>query len=46
MGVIIKDKLEIIKEPKTNHFDQTKDVNNSLKHEVDLIIKHNEFSAE
>ena len=46
VGVIIKDKLEIITEPKTNHFDLTKNVNNSLKYEVDLIIKHNEFSAE
>ena len=47
VGVIIKDKkFVIVTEPKTNHFDLTKDVNNSLKHESDFIIKHNEFLEE
>ena len=47
MGVKIEDNmLVIITEPKTIHFDLPKDVNKSLKYEVDSIIKHNTFLAE
>ena len=46
MGVQFEDnKLVIITEPKTFHFDLRKDVDN-LKHEIDFIIKHIEFLAE
>ena len=38
--MIKENKLAIITEPKTTHFDLPKDVSNGLKHE---IIKHNEF---
>ena len=40
MGVIIKDKLKIITEPKAIHFDLPKNVDNNSKHEIDFIIKH------
>ena len=47
MGVIINDnKLVIITEPKTIHFSFSKKIDNFLKHEINLIIKHNEFLAE
>ena len=47
MGVVIKEnKLVIIREPKTNHFDLLKDVNTNLKHEINFIIKDNKFLAE
>ena len=47
MGVIINDnKLATITEPKTIHFDLPKKIDNSLKHEIDFLIKHNEFLAE
>ena len=37
MGVIIKrNKLIIITEPKTFHFDLPKDVGNNLKHEFEI----------
>ena len=47
MGVFIGDnKLVITTERKTFHFDLHKNVDNSLKHEIDSITKHNELSAE
>ena len=47
MGVYIGDnKLVITTERKTFHFDLHKNVDNSLKHEIDSITKHNELSAE
>ena len=47
MGVITKEKkLVIIAETKTIHFDFSKDASNSLKHEIDFIIKHNEVLIE
>ena len=47
MRVHIEDnKLVIIAEPKTFHFDLPKDVDKNLEHEIDFIIKHNEFLAE
>ena len=47
MGVIIKgNKCEIITVPKTIHFDLPKNFHNNLRHEIDFIKKHNEFSAE
>ena len=46
MGVHIRDsKLVRRKEPKTNSFDLSKNVDNDLRHEIDLIIKHNELLA-
>ena len=38
--------LVIITEPKIIRFDLLKDVSNNLKHEIDSIIKHNEYLAE
>ena len=47
MGVSTEEnKLLIIREPKTVHFDWPKDVGHSLKHEIDSVIKHNCFLAE
>ena len=47
MGVVIKEnKLVIIREPKSNHFDLLKDVNTNLMHEINFIIKDNKFLAE
>ena len=47
MGVHSKNnKLVIITEPKSFHFDLPKDGGKSLKHETDSTIKHNEFLAE
>ena len=44
MGVHVEEnKLVIITEPKTTHFDWPRDITNSLKHETDSIIKHYEF---
>ena len=44
MEVRIRDKrLAITTEPKVIHFDLSKDIDNNLKHEIDSIIKHNEF---
>ena len=41
MGVIIKDcRLLTIKNPKTIYFDFPRDFQNSLKHEINYIIKH------
>ena len=46
MDVIIEDnKPVIITELNTIRFDLPKDVNKNLKHEIDFIIKHNEFLA-
>ena len=46
-GVVIKDnKLVITTEPKTIHFDLSKDVDNNLKHEINFIIKNKKFAAE
>ena len=39
-------KLLIITEPKTIYFDLTQDVVNNLKHEIDFIIKQNDFLAD
>ena len=36
-------KLAITTEPKTFHFDLSKDVDINLKHEIHFIIKHNEL---
>ena len=45
MGVIIKDnKLAIITELETIHFELSKKVGNNLKQEIDLIIKHNKIN--
>ena len=38
--------LVIITEPKIIRFDLLKDVSKNLKHEIDSIIKHNEYLAE
>ena len=47
MGVRVEDKkLAITVEPKTIQIDLPKDVGNILKHEIDFIIKQNEFLAE
>ena len=47
MGVHIRDKKqEVTIGPKTFHFDLTKDVDKTLKCEIDLIIRHNEFLVE
>ena len=44
MGVVIKEnKLVIIREPKTNHFDLLKDVNTNLQPEINFIIQDNKF---
>ena len=39
-------KLVLFIEPKIICFNLTKKVDNSLKHEIDCLIKHNEFFAE
>ena len=47
MGVHIKDnKLVTITELKSSNFHLPKDVDNNLKHEIDCIIKYDEFLAE
>ena len=47
MGVYIDDiKHVIITKPKTICFNLTENVDNSLKHEIDFIIKYNKFLAE
>ena len=47
MGVFIEgNKVAIITQPKTIPFGLPKNVDNSLRHEINLIIKHNEFLAE
>ena len=47
MGVYIYDnKLVIMIEPKTISFSLTKKVDNSLKHKIDIIRKHNGCLAE
>ena len=38
-------KLVITTEPKAIHFHLSKNVDNNLKHETDLIIKHNDLLA-
>ena len=41
MAVYIENnELVIIREPKTIRFDLYKEVDNTLKHEIDQIIKH------
>ena len=44
-GIIKKNKLVIIAEPKTIHFDFPNKFDNNLKHKIDFIIKHNECLA-
>ena len=46
--IIMKDKMIVIREPKTFHFkfDLPKDVERNWKHEIELIIKHNKSLAE
>ena len=39
-------KLLIITEPKTIYFDVKQDVVDNLKHEIDFIIKQNDFLAD
>ena len=47
MGKHIEDsKLVIITESNTIHFDLHKNVHKNLYHEIDSIIKHNEFLAD
>ena len=47
MGVHIGDnKLEITTGQKKFHFDFPKGVDWNLEHEIDFIIKHNEFLVE
>ena len=47
MGLIIKDnKFVITTELQTIHFYLLKDVNNNLTHEINFIIRRNEFLAE
>ena len=47
MGVHNGDNKRVVTtEPKTIHFDLSKDVDNNLKHEINSIIKHNEILAE
>ena len=47
MGMIIKDnKLIILIDPKTFYFALPKKVDNSIKHEIHFIIKHNKFAGE
>ena len=47
MGVHIEDnKLVVVTEPKSFHFDLLKDVDINLRHEVYFIIKQNELLAE
>ena len=43
---IENNKLVIVTEPKTIHFDLPKNVGKNLKREIGSITKHNEFSAE
>ena len=43
--IIIDDKL-VITEPKTIRFNLPKDLGNNLRHEIDFVIKHNNFLAE
>ena len=45
MEVIIITETVIITEPKTIHFDLSKDVGKNLKYEIDAIIKDNNFLA-
>ena len=43
MGIHIGDtKLVVTAEPKTIHFDLSKNFDNNLKHEINCIIKNNE----
>ena len=47
MGVHIgNSKLVVTTEPNTFHFDLLKHVDINLKHEIDIIIKHNDLLAE
>ena len=47
MGVHIEDnRLLIIAEPKTVHFNLSKDVDRKMKYETDFITKHDELLAE
>lgn len=46
IGVIINEnKLLLIAESKAIRFDLPKDVGKNLRHEIDFILKHNEFLA-
>ena len=47
MGIHISDnKLVIITEPKTIHFNLPKVISNKLKYEIDFIIRDNELLTE
>ena len=47
MGVYTRDnKIVITTEPKTIHFDLSKNADNNLKHKIDFIINHQELLAE
>ena len=47
MGVRIgENKLKMETEPKTIYFDLPKNIGNNSKHEIDFMIKHNEFLSE
>ena len=46
MGVDIGDsKLTIITKPKNFRYDLPKDIDNTLEHEIDYIIRHNKLLA-
>ena len=45
-GIIKNNKLVVLVEPKTIHFYLPKVFRNNLKHEIDFIIKQNDFLAE
>ena len=44
--IITKEKMIVIRDPKTFHFDWSKDVDENLKHKIEFIIKSSESLAE
>ena len=44
--IITKEKMIVIRDPKTFHFDCSKDVDENLKHKIEFIIKSSESLAE
>ena len=47
-NIIMEEKIVVIRDPKTFcfYFDSSKDVDENLKHEIEIIIKSNESLAE
>ena len=47
-NIIMEEKIVVIRDPKTFcfYFDWSKDVDENLKHEIEIIIKSNESLAE